>query len=55
MHAGAFAFYLFALVVYNVAVTIYLILIRISKGYEETANLIDDIGELTYFTASFIS
>ncbi len=52
MHAGAFAFYLFSLVVLNVAITIYLCL---PKDCYETANLINDIGELTYVTASFIS
>jgi hypothetical protein len=53
MHAGAFAFYLFSLAVANVAYTIVLIL-RSKKDYE-TANLINEIGVMTYFTASFIS
>jgi hypothetical protein len=54
MHAGAFAFYLFALAAEQVTYNTYIILRRI-EGYEETAILINNIGVMTYFTASFIS
>ena len=53
MHAGAFGFYLFALAVDNVAYTIGFYLY--SKGYDQTANLINDIGIMIYYTASFIA
>ena len=53
MHAGAFGFYLFALAVNNLAYTIYLCLY--SKGYDQTADLISNIGFMIYVTASFIA
>ena len=53
MHAGAFGFYMFALVVADVAYTIFLYLVFRDKY--DYAVLISNIGFMIYVTASFIS
>ena len=53
MHACAFGFYLFALAVLNVTYTIFLYLFSIDQ--KKIANLTNNIGDMTYYTASFIS
>ena len=54
MHSGAFGLYLFALAVYNVAFTIGLYFL-LKEIHEKAGALINQIGTITYYTASFIS